>query len=70
MVVFVEWDKDGALTTRSIHQYGSATQDTLSPHYDDQVEMFADEMLKDTYFEIEALEAHKESRITVPFNHD
>ena len=70
LVVFVEWDKDGALTTRSIHQYGSATQDTLSPHYDDQVEMFADEMLKDTYFEIEALEAHKESRITVPFNHD
>ena len=70
LVVFVEWDLDGMITAKSIHQYGSATQNKLSPHYSDQVEIFADETLKETYFKIEALEANTESMITVPFNYD
>jgi acyl-homoserine-lactone acylase len=40
-IMFVTWDKQGGLTSRSIHQYGSATLDANSPHYSDQAEMFA-----------------------------
>jgi acyl-homoserine-lactone acylase len=39
-IMFVTWDKQGGLTSRSIHQYGSATLDANSPHYSDQAEMF------------------------------
>ena len=27
--------------TQSIHQYGSATQDGSSPHFDDQMDLYA-----------------------------
>ncbi|MBI1320442.1 MAG: acylase [Candidatus Hydrogenedens sp.] len=40
-IVMVEWDKDGNCSSRSIHQFGSATMDETSPHYADQVERFA-----------------------------
>jgi penicillin amidase/acyl-homoserine-lactone acylase len=39
-VMFVSWDRAGALTSRSIHQYGSATLDQNSPHYADQTPLF------------------------------
>jgi penicillin amidase/acyl-homoserine-lactone acylase len=35
------WDKDGKVSSRSIHQFGSATLDENSPHYADQAERFA-----------------------------
>ena len=70
LVIFVEWDEDGMITTKSIHQYGSATQNKLSPHYSDQVDIFAEETLKETYFKIETLESNTESMIIVPFNYD
>ena len=41
LIMFVEWDKAGKLSSRSIHQFGSATLDEASPHYADQVAMFA-----------------------------
>jgi acyl-homoserine-lactone acylase len=40
-IMFVTWDKNGGLSSRSIHQYGSATLDQSSPHYADQAAMFA-----------------------------
>lgn len=39
-VMFVTWDRAGALSSRSIHQYGSATLDSSSPHYADQAPLF------------------------------
>ncbi|WP_339725893.1 penicillin acylase family protein [uncultured Paraglaciecola sp.] len=42
-IMFVEWAPDGELSTRSIHNFGSATLDTTSRHYDDQAPIFAAE---------------------------
>lgn len=39
-IMIVEWDKDGRLRSRTVHNYGSATLDEASPHYADQVELF------------------------------
>jgi len=37
----VRWDKEGNVSSESIHQYGSAITRPESPHYDDQAELFA-----------------------------
>jgi acyl-homoserine-lactone acylase len=39
-IMFVTWDKSGALSSDSINQYGSATLDSHSPHYADQTPLF------------------------------
>jgi acyl-homoserine-lactone acylase len=39
-IMFVTWDKSGALSSDSIHQFGSATLDAHSPHYADQTPLF------------------------------
>jgi penicillin amidase/acyl-homoserine-lactone acylase len=39
-IMFVAWDKTGALSSQSIHQFGSATLDSRSPHYADQTPLF------------------------------
>ncbi|GBF58255.1 glutaryl-7-aminocephalosporanic-acid acylase [Candidatus Phycosocius bacilliformis] len=39
-IMFVTWDSQGRLSSRSIHQYGSATLDATSPHYGDQGPLF------------------------------
>lgn len=41
LIMFVTWDKDGALASQSIHQFGSATLDSHSAHYADQAKLFA-----------------------------
>ena len=38
--MFVTWDKTGSLASESIHQFGSATLDSQSPHYADQTPLF------------------------------
>jgi acyl-homoserine-lactone acylase len=40
LIMFVTWDKAGALSSDSINQFGSATLDPHSPHYADQTPMF------------------------------
>ncbi len=45
-ILYAEWDESGAQTIKTIHQYGSATQDVVSPHYADQAELFANEGFK------------------------
>jgi acyl-homoserine-lactone acylase len=40
-IMFVAWDKTGVLSSESIHQFGSATLDSHSPHYADQTPLFA-----------------------------
>ena len=49
-IMFVEWDRRGRLTSRSIHQFGSATLDATSPHYADQAPLFATHQTKPVLF--------------------
>jgi acyl-homoserine-lactone acylase len=49
-IMFVTWDKNGGLSSRSIHQYGSATMDATSPHYADQAKLFAQMQTKPVIF--------------------
>jgi acyl-homoserine-lactone acylase len=39
-IMFVTWDKAGALSSDSINQFGSATLNARSPHYADQTPLF------------------------------
>lgn len=41
-ILFVEWDKQGRLSSDSIHQFGSATLDPTSLHYADQLPLFVE----------------------------
>ena len=45
----IEWDEDGVVNAKSIHQYGSATKDSNSPHYSDQSELFSKHKMKDSF---------------------
>ena len=42
----VEWGPEGQLNAWSIHQYGSATRDDGSPHFDDQSKLFSKHEMK------------------------
>ena len=68
LVVSLAWDSLGNQESQSIHQYGSATQDSTSKHYDDQVKLFVDEQMKPTFFNKADLRNNTESIITVPFS--
>jgi penicillin amidase/acyl-homoserine-lactone acylase len=67
LVISLSWDNKGNQESKSIHQYGSATQDRLSKHYDDQVQLFVDEKMKPTFFNKIELEKNTESVTVVPF---
>jgi penicillin amidase/acyl-homoserine-lactone acylase len=58
LVMFVEWDADGAIHSESIHQFGSATLDATSPHYSDQVAPFLAEQTKPVHLDEAALRQH------------
>lgn len=45
-ILFSTWDAGGAQTVETIHQFGSATLDARSPHYADQLLLFAEERTK------------------------
>ncbi len=49
-IMAVEWMADGTMRSRAIHQYGSATLDASSPHYDDQAVLFAEEAWRELSF--------------------
>jgi acyl-homoserine-lactone acylase len=59
-IMMVEWDEAGKVSSESVHQFGSATLDESSPHYSDQVALFAAEKLKPVWFDFEDLEPHIE----------
>jgi hypothetical protein len=61
-----EGDANGVLKSKSIHQYGSATQDETSAHFDDQMMLYAKEQMKETFFNTVELEKHSETKITIP----
>lgn len=59
-VMLIAWDADGEVQSYSIHQYGSATQDETSPHYADQVPLFARRELKPVWFDEADIRANLE----------
>jgi acyl-homoserine-lactone acylase len=54
-VAAITFDAAGAVSSRAIHQFGSATLDEASPHHADQVERFAAKQLREVPFTREQL---------------
>jgi len=61
LIMFVTWDKNGKLSSQSIHQFGSATLDTNSPHYADQSPMFVAMKTKPVLFTADDLKGNIEA---------
>jgi acyl-homoserine-lactone acylase len=59
-IMFVTWDKDGRLSSQSVHQFGSATLDATSPHYADQTPLFVKMQTKPVLFTEDELKNHIE----------
>jgi penicillin amidase/acyl-homoserine-lactone acylase len=60
-IMFVTWDRNGRLSSQSIHQFGSATLDKTSPHYADQTPLFVAMKTKPVLFNDEELRGHVEA---------
>ncbi|HEX6385622.1 MAG TPA: penicillin acylase family protein, partial [Anaerolineae bacterium] len=60
-VLLVTWDAEGNVHSRSIHQYGSATLDEESSHYNDQALHFARRELKPVWMDEAAIRANLEA---------
>ena len=56
----VEWDTKGNVFAQSIHQFGSATQDQNSVHYDDQAKLFAKHKMKPVWMKLEDIKLNLE----------
>jgi penicillin amidase/acyl-homoserine-lactone acylase len=50
LYIYVNWDNLGQQSSTSVHQFGASTSAKESPHYDDQMELFVNEKLKETFF--------------------
>lgn len=59
-IALVEWDENGEQTAEVIHQFGAATLDKASPHYDDQAPLFADMKWRRALIERAAVEENAE----------
>ncbi|WOJ94664.1 acylase [Congregibacter variabilis] len=57
-IMFVEWDEDGQVSSRAIHNFGSATLDEASPHYADQAPLFVEHEDRPVRLELEDVLAH------------
>jgi penicillin amidase/acyl-homoserine-lactone acylase len=63
-IMFVTWDKNGKLSSESVHQFGSATIDQNSRHYADQSPLFLAMKLKPVLFTYDQLKGHVEADYT------
>ena len=54
----VSWGADGTQKVEGVHQFGSATLDATSPHYGDQAEDYAKEIMHDPLFDAARLQAN------------
>ncbi len=59
-ILMVEWDPEGKVRSESIHQFGSATLDEASPHYADQMPLFAKEQFKPVWLDEADIRANLE----------
>jgi len=60
-IMFVEWAPDGTLSANTIHNFGSATLDANSPHYNDQAPLFVAERERKLPLDMVSLLAEKTS---------
>lgn len=58
-ILLAEWGPDG-VSSQSIHQFGSATLRTDSPHYDDQAHLFVKRQMKPVWMDEADILAHLE----------
>ncbi|KLE33773.1 acylase [Aurantiacibacter luteus] len=61
-IMFVEWEPGMQVRSQSIQPFGSATTRPDSPHYTDQMRLYAAHRLKPVHFWREAVMAHASSR--------
>ena len=61
-IMLMQWDKEGKVTSESIQPYGSATNRPQSPHYTDQMALFAAQKFKPVHFEWADAVRHAERR--------
>lgn len=59
-IAIVEWNEAGEQRAHLVHQFGSATLDATSPHYDDQAHLFADKKWRRALLERSAVEKKAE----------
>jgi penicillin amidase/acyl-homoserine-lactone acylase len=59
-VLLVIWDKDGNVSSMSVHQFGSNTLHEDSPHYADQAPLMANRQLKPVWFDEAEIRKHLE----------
>jgi penicillin amidase/acyl-homoserine-lactone acylase len=59
-ILVATWDKDGKVSSQSIHQFGSATLDEKSKHYADQLPLFVDCKLKPVWLDEAEIRTHLE----------
>lgn len=64
-ILYADWDETGTVDIQSIHQFGSATLDETSPHYDDQAPLFADETFKRPAMDLDTLLKTAQSDIVI-----
>ncbi len=55
----VSWDDNGLVSSEAIHQYGAATNERNSPHYNDQMETFVEEKFRNVPFVKDSLLMNK-----------
>jgi penicillin amidase/acyl-homoserine-lactone acylase len=60
-IMFVEWTPEGKVSSRSIHNFGSATKDETSIHYADQAPIFAAEKDRKLPLDMDSLMTEKTS---------
>lgn len=61
-IMLIRWDKAGRVTSESVQPYGSATNRPQSPHYTDQMALFAAQKFKPVHFEWADAVRHAERR--------
>lgn len=59
-ILMVSWDENGEVSSKSIHQFGSATLDDTSPHYADQAPLFAKRQMKPVWMDEADIRANLE----------
>ena len=56
----VEWDTEGKIHSKSIHQYGSGTLDTSSIHFSDQSYLFSEKKMKTVWMDLDSIKNNLE----------
>ena len=58
-IIYAEWDKNGNVSSQSIHQYGS-TQNKDSKHFNDQAKLFSEKKMKPVLFKLDEIQKNSE----------